>query len=190
MLFTRGPLNLKVSTTPRHAVAFQQNPAGLRTPPEESTMFDLSIPVHELIVRPTIIYVFLFIGFRWMGKKHIGELAPFDLIVLLIISETVQNAMIGGDKSVVGGLICSATLLILTQLMNWANRYSKKTSRFLEGTPKVLVWHGKRLPNVMRNERVSIAELMEALRHKGIANIRDVQAAVLENDGKISVIEK
>ena len=125
-----------------------------------------------------------------MGKKHIGDLAPFDLIVLLIISETVQNAMIAGDKSLVGGLICSATLLILTQLMNWLNWYSKTASRFLEGTPKVLVWHGRRLRDVMRNEQVSISELMEALRQNGIVNIGDVQAAVLENDGKISVIEK
>lgn len=130
-------------------------------------MLDLSIPVQELIFRPTVIYVFLFIGFRWMGKKHVGELAPF-----------------------VGGLICSATLLILTQLMNWLNWYSKKASRFLEGTPKILIWHGRRLAPMMRSERISVSELMEALRHNGVANIRDVQVAVLENDGKISVIEK
>jgi uncharacterized membrane protein YcaP (DUF421 family) len=152
-------------------------------------MFDLSTPVHELILRPVIIYAFLFAGFRWMGKKHVGELAPFDLIVLLIISETVQNAMIGGDKSLIGGLICSGTLLVLIQLVNWLAWYSKKASRFLEGTPKVLVWHGRRLTEVMRNERISVSELMEALRHNGITNIREVHAAVLENDGKISVIE-
>jgi uncharacterized membrane protein YcaP (DUF421 family) len=157
---------------------------------EEIAMFELSIPVHELILRPVVIYLFLFVGLRWMGKKHVGELAPFDLVVLLIISETVQNAMIGGDKSLVGGVICAGTLLVLIQLMNWLTWYSKKASRFLEGTPKVLIWHGRRLATVMRNERISLSELMEALRHNGIANIRNVQVAVLENDGKISVIEK
>lgn len=153
-------------------------------------MFDLSTPIHELILRPTVVYILLFIGFRWMGKKHIGQLAPFDLVVLLIISETVQNAMIGGDESLIGGLICAATLLILIQLMSWLNWYSKRASRVLEGTPKVLIWHGRRLSAVMRDERISVSELMEALRKNGIANIGNVQVALLENDGKISVIEK
>jgi len=157
-------------------------------------MFDLSTPVHELILRPLVIYAFLFVGFR----KHVGELAPFDLIILLIISETVQNAMIGGDESLIGGLICSGTLLILIQLMNfiliqlmnWLSWHSKRASRFLEGTPKVLIWRGRRLSGVMRDEQISVSELLEALRHNGIANIRDVRVALLENNGKISVIEK
>ena len=117
-------------------------------------MFNLSVGVGELIARPTIVYFFLFVALRWMGKKHVGELAPFDLLVLLIISETVQNAMVGNDKSLIGGLICATTLLALTQAMNWLSWSSKKISGFIEGRPKVLISHGTKLDNVMKAERI------------------------------------
>jgi len=153
-------------------------------------MFHLSVGVGELILRPTVVYFFLFVALRWIGKKHVGELAPFDLIVFLIISETVQNAMIGDDKSLIGGLICAATLLALTQAMNWLSWSSKSISGIIEGRPKVLVSHGTKLNDVLKAEKITISELMEALRHNGITNILDVRFAILENDGKISVIRR
>lgn len=153
-------------------------------------MFDLSTGVGELIARPAIVYFFLFIGLRWLGKKHVGELAPFDLLVLLIISETVQNAMVGDEKSLIGGLICAATLLVLTQAMNWLSWSSRRIAGVVEGRPKILVSHGAKINDAMNTERVTISELMEALRHNGITNILDVRYAILENDGKISVIKR
>ena len=83
-----------------------------------------------------MIYRFLFVGLRWVGKKHTGELAPFGLVVLLILSETVQNSMVGDDKSLAGGLISAATLIALAQCMNYLSWRSKSASRFLEGVPK------------------------------------------------------
>jgi uncharacterized membrane protein YcaP (DUF421 family) len=153
-------------------------------------MLEMSVGPGELVLRAAVIYFFMFVAFRFVGKKHIGELAPFDLIVLLIVSETVQNAMIGQDKSLVGGLISAATLFAIAQSMNWLSWHSKRMSRYLEGTPKIIVSHGERLKAVMEREKVTLAELMEALRHNGTANISDVRFAVLENDGRISVIKR
>ena len=125
---------------------------------------------------------------RLIGKKHVGELAPFDFLVLLILSETVSNALSGGEQSLIGGLISAATLLGLVQLVGYVSGRSKKIERFLEGTPKILVRHGTRREEVMAQQQVTISELLEALRRNGCTNIADVRAAVLENDGKISIV--
>jgi uncharacterized membrane protein YcaP (DUF421 family) len=153
-------------------------------------MFDLSVDAGELVLRAAVVYVFLFIGLRWIGKKHVGEMAPFDLLVLLILSETVQNSIVGEDKSLIGGLICAATLLAIAQGMNWLSWRSKWLARLLEGTPKVLVRHGERRTKIMENELVTVSELTEAMRKQGCSNIADVRVAILENDGKITVLKR
>lgn len=153
-------------------------------------MFDLSVGIGELVVRSAAVYIFLFVVIRWLGKKQVGELAPFDLIVLLIISETVQNAMIGDDKSLLGGLVCAGTVFALAQLMNRLSWSSKRMARLLEGTPKILIRHGSRCKPVMDSELVTISELTEALRRHGCTSIAEVRLAVLENDGSISVIRR
>ena len=151
-------------------------------------MFQMSMGAGEHIVRAAIVYAFLFVLLRFIGKKHVGELAPFDLIVLLILSETVQNAMIGDDKSLVGGLISAATLIALTQAMSILSWRSKRLSRIIEGTPKVLVRNGERNRDTMQREQVSISELVEAMRQNGCCSILEVKLAMLENDGKISIV--
>jgi Predicted membrane protein len=153
-------------------------------------MFNLSLGAGELVLRAAIVYIFLLLAFRVIGKKHVGELAPFDLLVLLILSETVQNSLIGDDKSLIGGLISAATLLALVQGINYLNWHSKGASRFLEGVPKILVRNGKTYIPVMERERVTHSELLEAMRSNGCSNIIDVRAAILENDGKISIIKR
>ena len=151
-------------------------------------MFDMSVSAPELIIRAVVIYFGLFLLMRLVGKKHVGELAPFDFVVLLILSETVSNALSGEDKSLIGGLISAATLLGLVQLVGYVSWRSKKVERFLEGTPKILVRHGTRREEMMAQQQVTISELLEALRRNGCTNIADVRAAVLENDGKISIV--
>ena len=151
-------------------------------------MFDLSVSVPELIVRAVVIYFGLFLLMRLIGKKHVGELAPFDFLVLLILSETVSNALTGEDKSLIGGLISAATLLGLVQLVGYVSWRSKKFERFLEGVPKILVRNGTRNVDMMAQQQVTLSELVEALRRNGCTNIADVRAAVLENDGKITVV--
>lgn len=153
-------------------------------------MFDLSVGVPELILRAVVVYVFLFTLMRFMGKKHVGDLAPFDLLVLLILSETVSNALTAGDDSLIGGLISAGTLLALVQIINVISWRSKKVERILEGTPTVLVRHGSRRKEAMAREHVTVAELLEALRRNGCTNITNVRTAILENDGKISIIPK
>lgn len=151
---------------------------------------EMSMSFGEHVLRAAAVFLFLFIALRFIGKKHIGEMAPFDLVVLLILSETVQNAMIGDDRSLLGGLVSAATLLSMAQGLNWLSWRSKKLSRLLEGVPKIIARHGRRRDDVMAAERVSISELTEAMRRQGCTNIADVRLAMLENDGKISVITR
>lgn len=153
-------------------------------------MFDMSMGWGEHIVRATIVYVFVFVLLRFVGKKQIGELAPFDIVVLLILSETMQNAMVGDDKSLTGGLVSATTLILLAQAINLLTWGNKGFARLIEGTPRILVSHGRRLKHAMDRERVSIAELTEAMRREGHTNITDIRFAILENDGKISIIPR
>ena len=153
-------------------------------------MFNMSMGVGEHIVRAAIVYIFLFLLIRFIGKKHVGELSPFDLVVLLILSETVQNSMIGQDSSLVGGLISAATLLVLAQAVSFLTWKSKRAERFIDGTPKILVRHGRRRRDTMEQEQISISELMEAMRREGLSNLAEVRAALLENDGTISIIKR
>ena len=107
-------------------------------------MFDMSMSVGEHIVRGVLVYVFLFVLLRLVGKKHVGELAPFDLLVLLILSETVQNSLVGDDTSLIGGLISAATLVILAYGISILTFSSKRLERAIEGTPNILIRHGHR----------------------------------------------
>lgn len=150
----------------------------------------MSMGFGEHVVRASVVYIFLYVALRFIGQKHIGELAPFDLIFLLILSETVQNAMIGDDTSLLGGLISAGTLIAMAQAVNWLSWRHKGVARYLEGVPKILVRHGCRYDDVMAAEKVSISELTEAMRRNGCSNITDVRVAILENDGKISVIKR
>ena len=162
--------------------------AGGRATGKRCSVFHMSMGVFEHIGRGVVVYVFLFVLLRFAGKKHVGQLAPFDLLVLLILSETVQNSLIGDDTSLVGGLISAATLVGLSYGMSVLTSSSKLAERLLEGTPKILVRHGRRRADEMKRQHITLAELTEALRHQGCANITQVRAAILENDGKITVI--
>ena len=152
-------------------------------------MFNMSMGVTEHIVRGAAVYVFLFLLLRFVGKKHVGELAPFDLLVLLILSETVQNSLVGDDTSLIGGLISATTLVMCAYGISFLTSHSKFAERIFEGTPKILIRHGRRRPAEMARQGISTSELTEALRHNGCASISRVRAAILENDGRITVIK-
>ena len=113
--------------------------------------------------------------------------APFDLVVLLILSETVQGALIADDKSVVGGLIAAATLIALGHVVGYLSWRSKQMERFFEGAPRVLVRNGRVLKETLAKEQVTHSELIEALRREGCTSLKKVRFAVLENDGTITV---
>ena len=115
-------------------------------------MWDLTTPWYELVLRATIVFLGLFFMFKLWGRKHLGEMAAFDFILLLIMSEAVQNSLVDDDKSIQGGLIVVATFMILSSLMNVFSFYSRKAERFLEGTPKVLIRNGKIMEEVLNKE--------------------------------------
>ena len=150
-------------------------------------MFDLSIGIVEIVLRAALVFAVLFLLLRFGGKKHVGELAPFDLVVLLILSETVQGALIADDKSLVGGLIAAATLIALGHVVGYLSWRSKQMERFFEGAPRVLVRNGRVLKETLAKEQVTHSELIEALRREGCTSLKKVRFAVLENDGTITV---
>lgn len=153
-------------------------------------MFTPDVSVIELIFRATVVYFVLFLLFRYVGKKHVSQLSPFDLVALLIISETVNAALIGEDQSLVGGLISAATLIVLVQGVGYISWRNKKLERLIEGHPKILVRHGHVKTDVMDDQQLSRSELMEALRSEGCSCLTKVRSAVLENDGSITITKR
>lgn len=150
-------------------------------------MFELGKPWWELVVRAAIIYFALIFFVRLTGKRQIGQLSPFDLILLLILSEGVQNAMIDDESSITGGLIVAATLLGLNYLVGFVTFKSKKAEEVIEGKPEILVLHGKLIKDVANAARITQSELESALRESGIFKIEDVKLAILENNGSVTV---
>jgi uncharacterized membrane protein YcaP (DUF421 family) len=150
-------------------------------------MFDLSMNLWEFVVRAVVVFLFLLVMLRLGGKKHIGELTPFDLVVLLIVSETVQGSLIGDDTSLIGGLLASGTLFVLVFVVNYASWRSKSAERLFEGVPKILVRNGQVRRLALIQERITRSELIEALRREGCTSLNRVRFAVLETDGTITV---
>jgi uncharacterized membrane protein YcaP (DUF421 family) len=150
-------------------------------------MFTLSEGVGDLILRALIVYFFIFALLRLLGKKHVSQMAPFDLVVLLILSESVQNAIIGEDKSLSGGLVASATIVGVTALVGYATWRSKRLAHFFEGRPRILVRNGRVLKEVLTREQITHAELLEAVRREGCTSLTRVRYAFLENDGAITL---
>lgn len=136
-------------------------------------------------LRVAIVFVVVLGLLKVSGKRVLGQFTPFDLVALLLISNVVQNAMIGPDTSVVGGLLGAAIILVLNRLVSSHDRLR----HFLEGSPTVLVENGHLLEDNLKRERISAAEMESALREHGVASMDDVASAVLETDGTISVCQ-
>jgi uncharacterized membrane protein YcaP (DUF421 family) len=153
-------------------------------------MLNMAVPWWELIVRSAVVYLFLIVILRISGKRQVGQLAPFDLVLLLVLSNAVQNSMNGGDNSLVGGLISAATLIALNFGVGLATFKSKRLETAIEGRPQVLVHDGKLFEDVMAKAQLTHHELQGALRQAGCASVEEVQSAILENNGAISVIQR
>lgn len=152
-------------------------------------MWNFSEPMLEIVLRTAVVYAVVLIGIRLAGKREVGQMTPFDLVLLLLIANAVQNAMTGPDTSVVGGIVAAVTLLLLNAAVNrlvWKNR---KVRKAIEGSPTILVRHGSMVEKNLEKEKVTADSLMQALREHGIATISDVSIAVLEIDGSISVLK-
>lgn len=153
-------------------------------------MWNLAVPWWEFIVRAVVVYVFLILLLRLTGKRQVGQLAPFDLVLLLVLSNAVQNAMNAGDNSLVGGLLSATTLVGLNYAVGLATYRSKRLEGVVEGRPQVVIHNGHVFEDVMARAQLTHHELNAALRQAGCAGAADVQTAVLENNGAISVVAR
>jgi uncharacterized membrane protein YcaP (DUF421 family) len=146
------------------------------------------ISVTEKILRSLIVYLFLLGMFRLLGKRQVGQMTAFDLIVLLILSNVLQNAMIGPDNSVTGGLIGATAILAANWLVGQLAFSSRRFERAIEGVPTLLVHDGRVIEANLRRETISHEELLSSLRSQGFFDLAEVRAAVLEPSGKVSVL--
>ena len=143
----------------------------------------------QIVVRTGVIYLLVLIGVRLSGKREVGQMTPFDLTLLLLLSNSVQNAMTGPDTSLLGGAVAAATLLVLNYLVADVSGGSKRFRRLIEGQPTLLVHDGTIIEPHMAREHVSMDELHRALREHGINGCDQVALAVLEVDGSISCLK-
>lgn len=152
-------------------------------------MWQLEVPWYDPLIRGAVIYFFIFIMVRIMGKKQLAKFTPFDLVLLMIISEAIQNGLSGEDHSITGSLISVSVIIGLNILLNEVLGHFPFIEKLVDGQPIVIVLNGKIFKKVMKQQKISEAELFEALREHEVMNPDEVKCAILEKDGNISVIK-
>lgn len=145
--------------------------------------------VGEIALRTAVIYIVVLTGVRLSGKREVGQMTPFDLTLLLLISNAVQNAMTGPDNSLAGGVVAASTLLVLNYLVAELSGGNRRFRKFVQGQPSLMVHDGQTIASHMAKEHVSLDELQRAMREHGIANLKDVALGVLEVDGSMSFLK-
>jgi uncharacterized membrane protein YcaP (DUF421 family) len=153
--------------------------SGLLTSPQE---------VGLIILRTLVVYFFILAGFRLAGKREVGQLSPFDFALILLMANAVQNAMVGSDTSLVGGLVAAGVLLTINVALGRVVARRRGMERLVRGRARLLVHRGKIDQENLQAERISHDELLQALRENGCATVEECRLAVLETDGTISVI--
>jgi uncharacterized membrane protein YcaP (DUF421 family) len=143
----------------------------------------------QILLRTAAIYAVILLGVRLSGKREVGQMTPFDLTLLLLISNAVQNAMTGPDTSLLGGVVAAGTLLVLNYFVAELSGANRRFRRFVQGQPSLLVHDGEVITSHMAKEHVSMDELQRALREHGINSYHEVALAVLEVDGSISCLK-
>ena len=153
-------------------------------------MLDLGTAWWEIVLRSAIVYAALLGGLRLAGKRQIGQMTPFDLVVILLIANAVQNAMVGPDTSLVGGLLSAAVLVGANWCVGVVRERVPVFRRIVEGEPALLVSGGVVNVAKLHHEQIDIEELRQAVREHGLADLEEVEMAVLEVDGTISIVPK
>ena len=148
------------------------------------------IGIGEKIIRTVVVYLFLLAVLRIAGKRQVGQMTSFDLVVLLLISNVVQNSIIGADNSLGGGLLGVLAILLLNAGVARLVYRFKGARRVVEGEPTLLVHNGRILKDKMEKERITLGDLQEAMREHGLIDIARVRFAILEPDGKISILTR
>lgn len=153
-------------------------------------LFHLSAPWWHFVLRACAVYVLVMVLVRVSGKRAVGQFTPFDLVLLILIGNAVQNGINGGDNSLTGAVIMATTLIALNYLVAWQTSRNRMVERWVEGEPVVLARDGKVFRQVLRRELVSHDDFAEALRMNNIDDVGDVRLALLETNGRISVIPR
>ena len=144
----------------------------------------------EVVLRTAIVYLFLVAALRLSGKREVAQMSVLELVVILVISDAVQNSMVGDNTSVYGGLIAVVTLLTLDFLLRTLSRRSKKVRDVIEGEPRLIVRDGRLLRHAINEEGLQVEDVQAAVREHGLSRVEDVRYAVLETNGTISVIPR
>lgn len=154
---------------------------------EQHAMWDPSLPWWQLLLRPTAVYVGVMLLLRMSGKRAVGQMTPFDLVLLILIGNAVQNGLNGGDNSLTTALVLSLCLLALNYAAAWLSARKPAARRLIEGEPVVLARNGHVFREVLRRELVSRADFDEAMREAGCGDLARVRLALLETNGRISI---
>jgi uncharacterized membrane protein YcaP (DUF421 family) len=144
--------------------------------------------VSWIVFRTVVVYLFILAGFRLAGKREVGQLAPFDFALVLLIANSVQNAMVGPDTSLVGGLVAASVLLLVNWGLGRLAANNKTVEKLVRGEARILVSRGHVFEENLRREGISHKELLQALRENGCASVQECRLGVLEVDGTITVI--
>ena len=153
-------------------------------------MFRLALPVAEKMLRPVVVYVFLVLVLRVFGKRELAQLNPFDLVVLLSLSNTVQNAIIGDDNTITGGLIGAFTLLTINYVVIRFVFKHRRLDQMVEGSPTVLIENGRLRRDSLAKELLTESELLVVAHRQGFASLDDIDECVLEPGGTFFVKAK
>jgi uncharacterized membrane protein YcaP (DUF421 family) len=155
---------------------------------EEESMFEMATPLWQVVVRTVVVYVGVLVVLRLAGKRELGQMTVFDLVLILLIANAVQNAMVGPDSSLQGGLVAAVVLVVCNLGVAVVRLRGGVWGRLIEGVPTVLIMDGRFVEPHMRRERLDTEDVERILREHGVTSVSDVKMAVLETDGSISIV--
>ena len=155
-----------------------------------SELFELAMPWWEFVLRAVVVYFALLVMIRVSGKRTVGQFTPFDLILVVLLGNAVQNSLLGEDTSLLGGLVLAGTLIALNWTVGALSARSKKLDRFFEGSPVLLAREGEVFRRALRRQNIGEADFAEAMRESDIASEDEIGIAVLETNGKISIVKR
>jgi len=153
-------------------------------------LFELSAPWWHFVLRAVVIYALVMVLIRISGKRAVGQFTPFDLVLLILLGNAVQNGINGGDNSLSGAAIMATSLIALNYAVAWVTARSARAERIVEGAPVVIARNGKLFEHTLRRELISTSDFEEALRMNNIEDVSEVELALLETNGSISVVPK
>jgi uncharacterized membrane protein YcaP (DUF421 family) len=156
---------------------------------EGYSMFDMSLPWWEFVLRGAVVYLVLLVLVRISGRRTVGQFTPFDLLVVMLLSESVSNSLSGGDSSLIGGLIIASVLIVLNLLAEYATSRSRKMEELLDGRPVLLGRDGKVFKNELKRYRLADTDIEQALREND-CKMEDMRCAFLETNGEITILKK